>query len=306
MEDGMVAEEADPAHADVECLVDCCGPSWCVEVGAVILHRSSPDDTTLLTDPANGGAKMLGTGQFDLGYEVGPSFALTHSLDCCRTLELKYFSIDEWNDTLVVEDTGDDYEMPYAPGVDFREMRATYDTDLHNFEANVWHCHCGYELLYGFRFIDIDETTTALGAGVGTAGAVSIETQNRLFGFQGGARKTLHSTCNFCVSGFGKAGVFWNNAETNSVSEGDYGDVTFKSDEDNVSWVTEAGVRADYCVCCNARLFASYEVLWLGVVGEGLAVACKQYEKLYAPVPKMSDSEDVFFHGALVGVEWCH
>src|SRR5262245_3914294 len=42
--------ETDPANADVDCMVDCCGPSWCFEVGAVILDRSANTDTTLLTD----------------------------------------------------------------------------------------------------------------------------------------------------------------------------------------------------------------------------------------------------------------
>ena len=82
--------------------------------------------------------------------------------------------------------------------------------------------------------------------------------------------------------------------------------MAMKEDEDNVSWVTEAGIRADYCLHCNMRVFATYEVLWLGVVGEGVATACKQYDKIYAVTPTLDDSDDVFFHGALVGVEWCH
>jgi hypothetical protein len=307
--DAVIEENAtsDATAAGDDSMVDCCcGPSWCFEVGAVILHRSSPDNTVLLTDPANASAKVCGTGEFDLGYEVGPSFALHHALDCCSTLELKYFFIDEWNDTLNVVDTGVDYEMPYAPGVDFRDMRATFETDLHSFEANVWHCHCNYELMYGLRYIDISEETTAIANGVGTFGAARIQTENRMLGLQGGARKQVHATCNCCVSLWGKGGVYWNNAEADCDSAGDYGDFGYKTDEDNVSWVTEAGVRADHCVYCNMKVFAAYEVLWLGVVGDGLAVSTNQYDKLYGPTSKMNEDGDAFYHGAVVGVEWCH
>ncbi len=280
----------------------CCCPEPCVtfEVGGIFLRRENPDNQVFMTNPAAGGAVVLQSDDAQLGWAGGIQFALTAKLDDCTDIQLSYFSISDWSDTARVLDTGVDYETPFTPvGFFFRAGEFGYRSELQNFEANVRREGCNWNWLYGFRHINLTEN--AYLQLTNPNAEVTTDVSNHLYGFQVGAEN------DFCLGGvdlnvWGKAGIYYNDNDPVCLTSGVFGNFVVTGDDDGVAFVGDAGIRAQYDINCNWSLYGGYQVLWVGLDSDGIALAPAQVAKIVGP-PGTDTNGSAFYHGATFGIQ---
>ena len=262
-------------------LGDLCQPGWCplwtIRAGAVILHRSGPDDDSIVT-ALNGGESP------SFGWSGGPDVSILRDLSNCDSVELRYFGALDWeiDESLIAG--------PVSLG-------ALYNSRLHSTEVN-WRrqkSEC-VTWLAGFRWIELHEE---LGFSVVVpTDSVDIDTNidNHLYGGQIGAELALLKHCSpWSIDGFIKAGVYGNAADNELgvvVNGTPVADLT--TSETDVAFVGEIGVTATYRLSECWAVRGGYELLWI----DGVALADEQFGGT------IDTSGDVFYHGATAGLEF--
>jgi len=131
--------------------------------------------------------------------------------------------------------------------------------------------------LAGFRFVQLDETLNWTAEDVVTAGADGkyvIDTTNDLFGFQMG-QGIEYESGRWSVGVSGKAGLYWNNAESHqqmNLTADDVDDFDRNATQAEISWIGEAEILGRYHVTPNCSLRAGLEFM----VIDSLALAPRQ------------------------------
>ena len=276
----------------------------CLDVGTIYLYRANPDNQILMTNPAAADAVVLETDDADLDWAAGLQFTLTAQWDACHDVQLSYFSINEWEGAATLADTGTDYETPFTGvGTFFRSGQFAVQSELQSFEANFRSHQCNWTWLYGFRYLNLSENAMF---GTGTPDAlVTVDVENHLYGMQIGGEGRLMDGCRLGIDVWGKAGVYYNDNEQVCLTSGAFGAGAITHDDDGIAFVGDAGVRALYCLSHGCSLYAGYQVLWLGMDSDGLALATKQFDKIGGP-PATDTTGDAFYHGLSFGIEICH
>jgi len=261
---------------------DLCQPGWCplwtIHAGSVILHRSDPSDDGILSLIAGGDTPGF-------GWTGGPDVSIARRLASGNSLELRYFGALECEI---------DESLTASPV----SVGANYTSRLNSTELN-WRRPSSESItwLAGFRWIELHEEFN-----VSTDIAIvpiSIDTNtnvaNHLYGGQIGVDVALwNRTSPLSVSGVIKGGVYGNFADNdvavliNGIPLGALGD-----DDSHVAFAGDIGIAAAYPLTEHVALRGGYQLLWI----DGVALADEQDSA------EVDTSGDVFYHGALVGLE---
>ncbi len=302
-----------PCQSGCQSLCDRRGRSWTYEIGALVMHRSRPDQNLLVLDPLNPGSNNLNANDFNFGPTVGIEGAITvHNVFPNWSSEVRYFGIDDWSDTVSGSILGNPVQINNDPGTFIsgpRFVDSGYSTELHNVEWNLSRGTGFGNWLVGLRYIQLNDQLhtrfTSLAVPRVSTEDYRVSTRNRLYGPQIGFNKSLLSGACYCFEAFAKGGIFVRDSSHRSslVNFRDAGTVTFsrRDRENDFSYVGEIGLRGSYQICRNMSVFAAYRGLWI----EDVALASDQVTRNnFAPGAVTYDDGDIFFHGGTFGIEF--
>ncbi len=283
-----------------------CCPTWSFYAGATILNRSNPGGNPLIQDTTN----VLYGSDLDLGWQSGYEFELTrHNVTGQDALVARVLVVDGWSATTIASLTGNP-QVNTIPAVTMtgpRDVLANLSSEFISFELNyVWESQwCpALKWLTGFRTVEIDETMSATlvfpPGGTPTA-YHSVETRNRLYGFQAGADLSLYSGSVFSLRGICNAGIYGNATYQRSGTWDDAtAPISVTGSDSTAALVSELGLSGKYILIDGISLRTDYRVLW----ASGLALAPEQVPVTNFTLGSGIDSDaTAFYHGVFVGLE---
>jgi hypothetical protein len=284
-----------------ESACSCCEPCWTVSAGSIILHRSKARTETLVENGRTG-AELANVGDFDLGWAAGPQVELTHRLNPCWDISLRYFQVDGWNAERRLADAGN-LRVPMVsddPADFFDTAFARYSSRLYNTELNLKR-QCGerLRLLAGFRWVELHEQISSGAYSQALEGTFDVGTANHLYGFQMGAEADLYECGPWRLDGFVKAGVYGNTIRMNVRGQGTNFDLEGAATERRTSFLGELGLMAKYRLGCHWSAYGGYQVMWI----EGVALAGDSVAAFRQASADMLLNGTAFYHGAVVGLE---
>ncbi|MFH1922632.1 MAG: BBP7 family outer membrane beta-barrel protein [Planctomycetota bacterium] len=294
----------------------CCpGPSWCFTAGMLIMERSRPEDTTLVTDSyQTGGAELLNGNDLDFGFQGGFEFsAIRRNVHrTCWDLEARYVRIDGWEATRdpVYSEAGAvvQYIRPIGDTEFDGTISGSYDSHFDSFELNLRRPFCcgAYTFLAGFRFAELDERA-ALTHNIDSGYELTthdVRAINDLYGFQLGADARLWQCRCWSADTFLRAGVYSNRVVSNvAVTQTGGPDYVARAEDNHTSFLGELGVTATYRLNPCTALTAGYQLMWL----EGVAVASDQVavSDPIGGITAVDTGGSPFYHGAVISLEYC-
>jgi hypothetical protein len=164
-------------------------------------------------------------------------------------------------------------------------VRVYRDSDIYNFEFNVLrnggqYTTCtgrcaSYELLFGFRLFDFDESLRYVSytPAAGYPGSIeySLEAENTLAGFQLGGRSEVCLTDRWRFAYSGTAGIFNNHVETRQqiVDSDAYWAMDYSDTKNDAAMIGQVDLGLIYQFSCNTRARIGYRAM--GVSGVALA-----------------------------------
>lgn len=292
----------DACCADACCCDPCCGPLT-VRAGAVYVHRSNVDNIPLVTQNLGAGPVAISGGDYDFGYSPGVDASVIY--DGGRTpwsVETRFLWIDDWTtsqNAVGLNNAG----ITTTPTTNlFGGMVETnYRSELESLEINLRRSFCcgTFTLLSGMRYITFNER---LDINFDNFSENRFATGNELLGYQLGGEGILYDNCcGFRVEGFGKAGIYGNNARTMvMLQQIEQEPASESAGMDHVAFFGELGLFASYEFCPCWRVRAGYQAMWL----DGVLVAANQVPQTdNAGMTVGFDYTDAFFHGALLSLE---
>ncbi|OHB82273.1 MAG: hypothetical protein A2V98_25730 [Planctomycetes bacterium RBG_16_64_12] len=328
---GFLEEQADEGYSGGAVATDdsCDGPtcdlgncrpcaSWCFTAGALIMERSSPDDTPLVTDGylnQTGETVLLNADEFDFDFRGGFELsAIRRNVRCtCWDLEARYFRIDGWQAIRrpVYSPTGAivQYLRPIGETAYPGRISGSYDSHLDSLELNLRRPFCcgRYTFLAGFRFAELDERGQTITHDIGPrqdlithdAGAI-----NDLYGFQLGADARLFECGCFSADTLLRAGAYGNRIATSTLVTQTTGpNYVALGEKSHTSFLGELGLTGTCQINDCMALTAGYRLMWL----EGVAVASDQLA-VSDPIggtTTVDTGGSPFYHGAVISLEYC-
>jgi hypothetical protein len=292
------------ACGDCNCGSFCCdcGPTWIISAGAVILHRSRPDPSRIVS--TTNATNILSSGDdFDLGWAGGPEVSVACRTASGKLWEVRYFGVPQWEATAEYGAIGP-FQLGAFNASNPDNLIGRYTSSVHSTEIN-WHCPltARFSPLVGFRWVELSETLNCLATYPATTADWTWNENNHLYGGQLGGTFDLGRIFGpvTMTSAF-KAGVYGNAADndfTLVVSNGPTFDAG--AADSDVAFVGEINLRADLPITQRVSLYGGYQLLWI----DGVALASD--EAAVATVTLNDDTisvnRDVFYHGATTGVE---
>lgn len=276
------------------CPVVCC-PQWTVTAGAILLDRTPPHGGAMVSN-AGTGETLLDAGNFDFRFAGGMRLGLVRHLGC-HDVEFIYFGIDGWN---VVRSVRQRPELalsipPLSSTETFTSAQAGYGSKLYNAELN-WKRNLGerFHILAGFRWAELDDRLALDAAGPLLSGALQLDTQTDLYGFQLGADGTLwRLDQRLSLEGFLKAGIYGSHVRTSAETAGTLGVFATRTNLYRASFLGEVGLVGKCRLTDALAVHFGYQCLWL----DGVATAADAFNgtDYFRSTP--------FYHGALVGAE---
>ncbi|MGE0610503.1 MAG: hypothetical protein AB7O62_25665 [Pirellulales bacterium] len=314
---------------------DCCQPHYVyTRIDVLLMDRSNPRNQPITSQgaPVAGvpGPIVLGTG--GLGFPIQPfgRFLIGAPISHQTAVELSYLGMQNWQSQQFVQSAAGNLFSAYTAfgtatqGLPVGDVDQSvqqgirYGSRLHNAEFNFVTCipcsHSGrghWNLVHGFRWIEINERFTYATVGAGGAavnGSISqVNTFNDLVGYQGGLRweYDLRPRLHFTVEP--KVGVFANFSRMSSA----FNTTAFPATISEFARRDEVAVAAD----CSALL--SYDIKpWLTIRGGynvmyvgGVALAPENFVPQPLPggfIPRTANVNNtgaILYHGGSVGVE---
>jgi hypothetical protein len=302
------------------CALDCVPAAACPrivgQVNWVYLWRDKPDRTDIFYG-ANRDVLVNGA-DFDMGPTPGIDATLTYYRTCDTGFEVRYLWLDDQCPDVTFDVPAGTNFLNTTPnsrflGAGTMPAEFCYSTKLQTVEINLRKKLTNFDLLLGFRYVDLRER---LEAEYLSDDLVETETWgvdfNNLYGFQTGAEATLwqSANCKLRVDGFGKAGIYYNQMTTHFETRffDEFDDpVTSSDDSSKVAFLGEVGFNAVYQVNCHLSLRAGYQLLWLsGVATAGRQVpATANFNGGGGRVIEshVDGNSSIFYHGLNTGLE---
>ncbi|HTU26637.1 MAG TPA: hypothetical protein VMF30_14615 [Pirellulales bacterium] len=289
---------------DSDLLSRCCRcnqSAWILSGGALFLHRSRPDPTTILAPSSGPGALMTGS-NFGFNWNSGPLLSIARRTSCGLIFEGRYF-----ND----RDATANYELNNvttfrAAGIGVTilgggSIWGTYRTQLDSTEFNML-APLGdrVSLIGGFRAVQLHDQLNLTIASPGII--TNWNENNRLYGAQTGINLNLFQPGRALqFNGSLKAGLFSNGATnifTSSLVSG------ARSSGSANAFVGELNFTASYRITQRWSVTGGYMVLWL----DGLALA----DRAAAHTTQVAGGSsspvnlhgDLWYNGALVSLNY--
>jgi hypothetical protein len=299
----------------------CCKLCPCASVWAegLILGRNNRSSDRPLVLDLNTTEDLLGTDDLDFNWTGGFRVGYIHRAGDCWGLELGYLGLFDHSAAagVAVEDSltlPDDFGLQVNNFFAADEVDIEYQSDLHSAEANLVHCCCYYdrcgrgtslEWLGGFRYVNLNEEIgiTADDSAESTS-QYSVETRNRLYGAQIGARlRRCHRRWNWETTG--KAGLYGNDMEQIQSPIIDFPDFEYRSgqgsDDGGVAFVGDLNFTGIYQLNPVWGFRLGYNLFWI----EGVALAPDQldFTNTTGSGTDLEGDGGVFLHGVSVGLE---
>jgi hypothetical protein len=317
--------------------VDCtdCGPRWAASGGWVAMKRVATE-TGLVAFNANpagiGFVETINARDFDYQYASGVEAAILFNIDSCNAVEFRYLAFDDsMADLRRVVTAGGGGALPngfgggFLPGIPsvavltgpltpfqrpasavvFAEARS----DMNSGEINVRNevCCGRVTLIGGFRYINLNEKLTIIGAG-GLGQQFVWKTDNDMFGFQAGTEIALAPVNEkFGFDAILKGGVYYNDATSDVFDSGvvGVGPRQLASGDDEVSFAGEAGIYATWRFSRSWSLRSGYQAFWLHSVAAAQDQVFSTGRLNGALLPLTHDTDtnsNVIYHGVSVTV----
>jgi hypothetical protein len=285
-----------------------CGPVWTVRAGAAILQRSNPTGRAVIRDRALGAAVVARADVFDFDqWEGGPDVYIARWLQNGTGIEARYFGSNQWDDDRTFGLPAQwQVETADAPiqvnGVG--SISACYISRLNSTEIN-WRggLNQNLALLAGFRWVEIHENlgVSADVGGVNVATA-NWNTDNHLYGGQVGAiLQLLKMGRRFSADTWFKGGIYGNDADNqfNFTSIGP--NLAGHTSRGQTAFVGDIQFSGSYWFTDHVALRSGYQLLW----ADGVALASDQVNASSSLTGHgIRTNGDVFYHGALIGLDF--
>lgn len=278
-----------------------CAPCWTFRGGTIFLERSNPSGTPLAF--FFGAQPSLNAGSFNFDTQTGWDIGAQRRLNDTHSLDFRHFQVDGWNESIASATAPSSlvtFQTALA-GVGLPHfVSASYGSLLRSAELNIRRDQndC-VTLLAGFRYLNLQESLFLAQTGYYSH---QVETYNHLYGAQIGAEVFLGSRGRFGVDGWAKAGIYGNNTRFDyelqnlQASSAD----SIAAQRGAASFVGDLGFSASYRLTPNVVLRGGYQLLWI----DGVALAADQFNPPASPgVAQVETRGDVFYHGALCGLE---
>jgi hypothetical protein len=276
VESTAAVESAESAEAADLCSRGWC-PLWTVRAGMVYLHRSQPESPLGLLTITNSGDVP----NFD--WAGGPDVSVIRHMGNGDSLEVRYFGAYNFQ----IDD-----EVELGPV----DLASAYDSRIHSTEIN-WRRPTGGRItwLAGFRWIELHEQLDLSQDVIILALDESVNVDNHMYGGQVGADINLLCGCGpWSLDAVLKAGVFADVADADRSIAINGGTIfADRVDDTDAAFLGEIGIVAAYDLNDCWALRGGYQLLWIN----GAALASEQIE------PEINLSGDLFYHGALLGLE---
>jgi hypothetical protein len=292
------------------CYADpCCGPTWYVQVDALILTRdnASRNQTVVQTDST--GTPVLTTRDLNFDWNAGPRVFVGRFLTPDSGFEVGYFGINgSTASARAVDPNNLDIPPPLsAVANDFdnaNAMTLSYDYFINNAEVNLFEDFGSFQLLGGFRYFNLDEQFNIRAEDAdGDVSDYHLNSTNNLYGGQLGLR-TYVEGCKWGLGATGKVGVYGNNAGQRQIVRDNDNETVLRNSRGSASptaFVGDIDLFATYRFTDHWRLRGGYYLLW----ASDLALAPDQLDFTFSGTSGtgVDTSGNVFFHGATVGLE---
>ncbi|MBC7855838.1 MAG: BBP7 family outer membrane beta-barrel protein [Pirellulaceae bacterium] len=291
-------------QADCDC-DDGCDPTWTFRLGTVIMKRSNPNAFPIFTD-GFGGPTLVDAADYRFDYRAGIDFGAIRDIDDDLAFDFRYFAIDSWTATqtnpLAVGGTVLNIATPVI-FFGFDPANSTYGSNLYSTEFNLRRKHECVTTFIGYRYVELNEDLDFQLINISNA-RYSESADNRMHGVQFGAEADLWNNGNrLSVEGWLKAGVYYDLIRHRSQIEFPPGTPIFtplNQRDNNTAFLGEIGLVGVYQLTDAIAIRGGYQLLWL----DGVALASEQVPTTNVTIGTGADLHgDVFFHGALVGVE---
>lgn len=275
-----------------------------MRVGAVFLKRESPDSVALVFNNAGNGPEVLNGNDFDFDYKAGiDAGVIFQRSDHDFGIGVRFISVNDWTASRSVTGlTNAAINTNPVQNLTSSNVHGAYSSELESFEVNLRKTYSPcVTLLAGFRYIDLDEQLDFHFYG-GSSPDLFWRTNNNLYGFQLGAEAVLHQSCKWQIDGFGKFGIFANDASVNSqtIIPNNPNDTNGGTDDDHTAYFAELGINGSYQLSDCWSVGAGYRVMWL----DGVLEAANQVPVTSNTAATLShDYSSVFYHGATASLQ---
>jgi Putative beta barrel porin-7 (BBP7) len=283
----------------------CCPPMWYASAGAVILHRSRPDSGIVVGDNPFTGTSFSSPSDFRFGWDAGPDVTLGYRLNCCDSIEGRFFDDDGASDNNNFVTPGNFIGAGFT-GPGGTNFTGRYTTQLYSSELNWRHkMNDQVTFITGFRWIDLaDEMDYRLNT---TVAEGDYKYTNQLYGGQLGVDYKLTDRCNpLQIDAVGKAGLYGNQSnggiyEFQGANRNFIG--SFTGVDTDPAFVGELDFTATYQVTCHMSVHGGYELLWMSKVA--LAGDAASRSLLNPSLLRVVDNDqNLFYNGATAGIDF--
>jgi hypothetical protein len=279
------------------------GPQpWTAQVGALFLWRSNPDAGAAVV-PLAGPGVIANASDYQFGGEAGVDFTLRRHLFDYHGIEVRYFGQTEWDAAAAYGAVGN-VQIGSFNNFGATNLDGSYESSLENVEINwLYDASDRVTLLGGFRSVEVDDAMNFDITFPAFTARYRWDESNRLYGAQGGAYiKLCDLEGPFQIIAAMKAGVYGNTADNEFTLRPSTGGLfTGGGDDTDVSFVGDISLVGTYKLTDHIALRGGYQLIWI----DGIAIASEQVINATANSTQagIDLSGDVFYHGALTGLE---
>jgi hypothetical protein len=285
---------------------------WSFYGGTVLLHRSAPAPTPLIT--TFGLATILDASTMNFGWAFGFDIGGKYNFNERWGVDLRYFQVAPWTTTFgpvaaassLVEFQGDFVGLG-VPG----SASAQYSSTLRSAELNARYISSSWwTLLAGFRYVNLDESLNTLQSSTVPvfSGTWNAQTSNQLFGGQLGLEGLLFNRGCLTIDAYAKAGIYGTDVNSFAAANSLLGGrplppfpISFSAQQGQVSFLGDGGLHATFHLNRWAAIEGGYQLMWL----TGVALVSDQFHASAGPPPPIAINSTgfVFYQGATLALK---
>ena len=273
-------------------------PTSRIEVGFRALDRPTERDVTVVAQDAIS-LQTLVNGERIGDLNVGNGGDVAYVFQGARGNQFEFrASFAEWDDGVAIG--GGNILSPFAPGFTFDNFSTDYDSDMVSIEFNRRQdIGAGFTMLYGVRYISLDEELNILGnfdAGFFDVNITqSISADNPMIGAQVGGEGRIQLLNGIFLQATGRAGVYSNNSSQQIVIDSNVTAPTITSGSNAaVALMGEYSIKLSYDIVPNmVAFYLGYD----GIYFSEVAIAPQQ-----AGLVGGTNLDTAFMHGVSLGL----
>ena len=281
--------------------------TWTTQFSWLYMTRAKPSSFPLLIDA--GGMTLVDANELDFGWNSGFDVALSRKTRNGANVELRDFQINGWSANFSAPfaatnaiATNLPSDLAGAGVVDYAARSSLYSFEINLVDRSVNNERVQFSL--GFRWMEVSENLAQTFNPAGPPSSFVIDTNNHLYGAQGGIQGVFFDGARFNIVGWGKGGLYGNvGDQSTDVSTGGILIATAEARDTVASFVGETGMLLEYKMFPRASLIGGYQLLWIS----GAALAPDQLPNMGSIAagltPTGLDQSTAYYHGLFAGVD---